>query len=335
MKSFLFLSAIISLTIAGGTYSAAWASMEADQNLFNTYSIVAYDPANGDLGVAVQSRAFAVGARVPYAKAGVGAIATQATTNASFGPRGLALLEKGLSPQQAIDSLLKSDDQPAHRQLAIIDARGPAAVYSGDSCNAWKGSKSGLHYSCQGNLLAGQGVVDSMAAAFESMEGELAERLMAALEAGQRQGGDSRGMQSAAIIVARKAGGYAGLNDRYIDLRADDALNPLSELRRLLGKVLAFNSILKAETFRDKKEYDKMIEQARRAAKLDPATGYNWYQLACYQAMAGKLEEAKRNLKQAFKQDDSLILTARSDSDLENLVHDPEFRNMIGMLRTK
>lgn len=330
-----FLLVLFFFHFAGGIFSAAWAASEADENLFHTFSIVAYDPTTGDLGVAVQSKAFAVGARVPYAKAGVGAIATQATTNAGFGPRGLALLEDGLTPQQVMDSLLKADDRPAVRQLAVIDARGQTTVHTGDSCIDWKGSKTGSYYSCQGNLLVGQPVVDSMAVAFEKTSGELAERLMAALEAGQRAGGDSRGMQSAALIVVRAGGGYAGFNDRYIDIRNDDSRNPIQELHRLLNKVLAFNAILKAETFRDKKDYEKMIAEARRAVALDPAAGYNWYQLGCYLTMAGKVELAKKSLKEAFLRDDYLVLTARSDSDLDNLVHDQEFRKMIGMLRTK
>ena len=326
---------LIGICFVGGVSNSGWSRTKTDENLFNTFSIVAYDPATGDLGVAVQSKAFAVGARVPYARSGVGAIATQATTNPSFGPRGLALLEGGLMPQQVIDSLLKTDGRPAVRQLAVVDARGQPAAHTGDSCIDWKGNHSGSFYSCQGNLLAGQPVVDSMALVFERTSGELAERLMAALEGGQRAGGDSRGMQSAALIVVRAGGGYAGFNDRYIDIRTDDSRNPIRELRRLLNKIFAFNTILKAETFRDKKEYEKMIAEARRAITLDPAAASNWYQLGCYLTMAGKLEEAKQNLKEAFRRDDYLILTARSDSDLDNLIYDQEFRKMIGMLRTK
>jgi uncharacterized Ntn-hydrolase superfamily protein len=221
------------------------------------------------------------------------------------------------------------------RQLAVIDAGGQVAVHTGDSCIDWKGSRPGSFFSCQGNLLAGQAVVDSMASAFESTPGELAERLMAALEAGQRAGGDSRGMQSAALIVARAGAGYGGFNDRYIDIRTDDSKNPIRELRRLLNKVLAFNAILKAETFREKKDFEQMIAEARRAVALDPGGGYNWYQLGCYLSMADRLEEAKQSLKEAFLRDEYLIITARSDSDLDNLVHDQEFRKMIGMLRTK
>jgi len=332
MKFRILLSLFALFAIGISSFAA---SEKSDGELFNTFSIVAYDSANGDLGVAVQSKAFAVGARVPYARSGVGAIATQATTNPSFGPRGLLLLEKGLPPVQVIDSLLKADERLAVRQLAIIDARGQVAVHTGDSCIDWKGSKAGAFYSCQGNLLAGQGVVDSMSAAFEGASGELAERLMAALEAGQRAGGDSRGMQSAALLVVRAGGGYAGFNDRYIDIRTDDSKNPIRELRRLLNKVLAFNAILKAETFRNKRDFEQMIAEARRAVDLDPAGGYNWYQLGCYLAMADKLDEAKKSLKEAFLRDEYLILTARSDSDLDNLIHDQEFRKMTGMLSTK
>lgn len=306
-----------------------------DALLFNTFSIVAYDSANGDLGAAVESKAFAVGARVPYAQARAGAIATQATTNPAFGPKGLELLARGYSPHEVIDSLLKTDERPEVRQVAVIDAKGQTAVHTGDSCLDWKGSKTGAYFSCQGNLLADSQVLDSMAAAFESARGELAERMMAALEAGQKAGGDSRGMQSAALIVARAGAGYGGYNDRYIDVRTDDAKNPIAELRRLLGKVLGFNAILKAETYRDKKDYETMVTEARRAVKLDPAAGYNWYQLGCYLALSGKPEEAKANLKVAFLRDDYLILNARTDPDLQSLVYDEEFRKMIGMLRTK
>src|SRR3990172_140417 len=147
-RKFLLLIVLLLIEIV-----AASASSKSEEDIFNTFSVVAYDPANGDLGVAVQSKAFAVGARVPYARAKVGAVTTQATTNPSFGPRGLALLERGLPPQQVIDSLLKADERPAVRQLAIIDARGPVAVHTGDSCIDWKGSKAGPFYSCQGNLL--------------------------------------------------------------------------------------------------------------------------------------------------------------------------------------
>ncbi len=335
MKFRLCFSFVFCLTTINGIFNAVFSTEKNGPYLFNTFSIVAYDSSNGDLGVAVQSKAFAVGSRVPYAKAGVGAVATQAATNPSFGPRGLALLESGLPPQQVIDSLLKADERPAVRQLAVINADGQAAVHTGDSCMAWKGSRTGSSYSCQGNLLVGQAVVDSMGTAFESTSGELAERLMAALEAGQRAGGDSRGMQSAALVVARAGAGYGGYNDRYIDIRTDDSNDPIKELRRLLHKVLAFNAILRAETFRGEKDYPGTIAQARRAVLMDPSAGYNWYQLGRYLALEDSLAEAKQCLKAAFLRDDQLILTARSDTDLNNLVNDEEFRKMTGLLRLK
>jgi uncharacterized Ntn-hydrolase superfamily protein len=199
-----------------------------------TFSIVGYDPENGDFGVAVQSKFFAVGAVVPWAKAEVGAIATQSWANTTFGPKGLELLENGRTAQQTLDSLIAGDDGRAQRQVGIVDAKGNAANYTGDECNAWAGAVKGKNYTAQGNILVGEPVVKAMAKVFEETDGELAEKLMAALIAGQEKGGDSRGQQSAAILVVRKNGGYSGFNDRYIDLRVDDHERPIEELHRLL-----------------------------------------------------------------------------------------------------
>lgn len=199
-----------------------------------TFSIVGRDPENGDLGVAVQSKFFAVGAVVPWARAGVGAIATQSWTNTTYGSKGLKLLEDGLNAQQALDQLVDSDDGRSQRQVGIIDADGKVANYTGDECLEWAGARSGEDYSAQGNLLVSEAVVDAMGQAFEETEGELAEKLMAALIAGQEKGGDRRGQQAAAILVVRKNGGEGGFNDRYIDLRVDDHKQPIKELRRLL-----------------------------------------------------------------------------------------------------
>ncbi len=199
-----------------------------------TFSIVGRDPENGDLGVAVQSKFFAVGAVVPWARAGVGAIATQSWTNTTYGSKGLKLLEDGLNAQQALDQLVDSDDGRSQRQVGIIDADGKVANYTGDECLEWAGAHSGGDYSAQGNLLVSGAVVDAMGQAFEETEGELAEKLMAALIAGQEKGGDRRGQQAAALLVVRENGGEGGFNDRYIDLRVDDHKQPIKELRRLL-----------------------------------------------------------------------------------------------------
>jgi len=198
-----------------------------------TFSIVGYDPRNGDLGVAVASKFLAVGAVVPYARAKVGAIATQAFANASFGPRGLELLAEGYSAHEVVNLLIKEDDIPDGRQLAVIDARGNVEVFTGKKCIEWKGHKIGKYCSAQGNILAGPQVVDAMVEAFETTKGELVDKLLAALESGEMAGGDRRGKQSAAIIVVREGGGFLGYSDRYVDIRVDDHPDPIKELRRI------------------------------------------------------------------------------------------------------
>jgi uncharacterized Ntn-hydrolase superfamily protein len=199
-----------------------------------TFSIVGYDAETGALGIAVQSKFFAVGAVVPWAEAGVGAIATQSWANTAYGPNGLKLLKSGLSAEQTLERLVAGDPGRATRQVGIVDAKGNVANYTGDECNEWAGAASGKHYTAQGNILAGEGVVKAMGKAFEETEGELADKLMAALFAGQEAGGDIRGQQSAALLVVQENSGYGGFNGRYIDLRVDDAEKPIEELQRLL-----------------------------------------------------------------------------------------------------
>ncbi len=201
----------------------------------STFSIVAYDPKTQDLGVAVESRFVAVGSVVPWVQAGVGAVATQSVANTSYGPRGLALLKKGLHPKEVIKRLTERDPMAAQRQVGVIDARGRSASFTGKECFDWAGHVVGRNYACQGNILAGEAVVKGMARAFESNEGDLPVRLLAALHAGQKGGGDKRGQQSAALVVARRQGGYGGLNDRWIDVRVDDHPAPIDELTRIFN----------------------------------------------------------------------------------------------------
>lgn len=204
------------------------------EELVATFSIVAYDPENGDLGVAVQSKFLSVGAVVPWAKAGVGAVATQSWANTTYGPEGLRLMAEGLSAQEALDRLVEADEEPTRRQAGMVDTRGNAAAYTGEGCFEWAGHIVRKGFACQGNILVSEETVQAMAQAFEGSHGELADRLVAALEAGQEAGGDSRGQQSAALLVVREKGGYGGFNDRYLDLRVDDHPTPIQELRRLL-----------------------------------------------------------------------------------------------------
>ena len=202
-----------------------------------TYSIVALDPETGDLGVGVQSKFFGVGSVVPFAKAGVGAIATQSYANTQYGPQGLKMLQQGFSAEGAVHELTKADPNRGFRQLGIVDARGQAAAYTGRECNEWAGHIVGDFYAVQGNILAGEAVVKQMDRAFilaRNNGGELADWIMAALAAAENAGGDKRGRQSAAMLVVREKGGYGGGNDRYIDLRVDDHPEPIVELSRLL-----------------------------------------------------------------------------------------------------
>lgn len=202
--------------------------------LIHTFSIAAYDPDEQAFGVGVASKFLAVGAVVPWVRAGVGAIATQAHANVPFGTRGLSLLEAGSSAQETLDTLLRDDLLREHRQVGIVDRKGRSAAHTGSQCFAWAGHRTHEGFTCQGNILAGAQVVEAMADAYRSARGELADRLLATLVAGDDAGGDRRGKQGAAIYVARPNGGYGGDNDRYLDLRVDDDPAPLARLAALL-----------------------------------------------------------------------------------------------------
>jgi len=200
----------------------------------STFSIVAYDPSAQEWGVAVQSKFLAAGAVVSWAQAGAGAVATQSYANVSFGPEGLALMAGGLSAEETLERLIAGDEGRVRRQVGIVDAQGRAATFTGDGCHDWAGGLVGNHYAVQGNILVSGATVEAMARAFEESEGELADRLVASLAAGQTAGGDRRGQQSAAVLVVRPEGGYGGYTDRYMDLRVDDDPAPIERLRGLV-----------------------------------------------------------------------------------------------------
>jgi uncharacterized Ntn-hydrolase superfamily protein len=201
-----------------------------------TYSICACDLEAAQWGVATQSKFLAVGSIVPWAAPHVGAIATQSYANPRYGPEGLALLREGLSADEVVERLTSADDDRALRQLGIVDGEGRAASYTGEGCHAWAGGRVGEHYAAQGNILVSAATVDALAETFErSTELTLAARLLDCLDAAQAAGGDSRGQQSAALLVVERDGGYAGLSDALVDLRVDDHQRPLEELRRVYG----------------------------------------------------------------------------------------------------
>ncbi|MFQ6089266.1 MAG: DUF1028 domain-containing protein [Candidatus Methanofastidiosia archaeon] len=198
-----------------------------------TFSTVAYEGETGDFGVAVQSKFISVGALVPWAKAKVGAVATQALANLSYGPKGLELLEKGHSAERVLKKLLEGDEMREHRQVGIVDSEGNAASFTGKECLDFAGHIIGENFCVQGNILVSKETLNSMAKNFENTKGDLPEKLLASLEAGQMAGGDRRGQQSAALIVVREKGGYGGHTDRYIDVRVDDHEKPIEELKRI------------------------------------------------------------------------------------------------------
>lgn len=202
--------------------------------LVATFSIVARDPVAEEWGIAVESKFLAVGAVVPWARAGVGAVATQAWANVGYGPAGLALLREGLPAGDVVERLIAADEGRDHRQLGVVDAQGGSAAWTGPLCFRWAGHRHGVNYTCQGNILAAEAVILATEESYVSSTGPLAQRLVAALRAGQRAGGDSRGQQSAALLVVRERGGYGGYADRAVDLRVDDHPSPIDELERLL-----------------------------------------------------------------------------------------------------
>ena len=198
-----------------------------------TFSIVAYDADAGEWGIAVASKVLAVGYIVPWAKAAVGAVATQAYANLDYGVEGLALLAEGLSARQVLERLRQKDPEAGRRQVAIIDAAGDVAVFTGEETLAWSGHIAGDGYSVQGNILVGEEVLKEMEGAYVAAEGPLARRLLAALKAGEAAGGDKRGKESAALLVVREGGGYQGKTDRLVDVRVDDHVEPVAELERI------------------------------------------------------------------------------------------------------
>ena len=201
-----------------------------------TYSIVACDLEAKQWGVAVQSKFLAVGSVVPWAEPGVGAIATQAYANPSYGPTGLALLREGLGASEVVERLTSEDEGRDERQLGVVDGQGAAASWTGPGCNEWAGHRTGPGYAAQGNILVGEETVGALASTFEgNTQLSLAQRLIECLAAAQAAGGDRRGQQSASLLVVQRDGGYAGLSDVLVDLRVDDHERPIEELRRIYG----------------------------------------------------------------------------------------------------
>lgn len=320
---------VFAVMLASVGMSTIGSAANIDDNIA-TFSIVAHDSATGELGVAVASRFFTVGNVVPWAKAGVGAVATQAYANTSFGWRGLELLEKGLTPQEARDVLIRHDDDPGRRQMGIVSADGRSATYTGDGCTAWAGGRAGPHYAVQGNILAGEAVVIAMEKVFLETKGTLADRLYAALMAGEEAGGDSRGKQSAALLVVKEGTGYGGYTDRAIDIRVDDHPEPFKELGRILqiGQMnYAWNE---AWTLFTQSKYAEALPPMERTAELAPDYGEVFYDLACIRLANDDRQGALAALQKALALNPKLVGQATKDDDLAKLRGDAEFERIIG-----
>ncbi len=305
-----------------------------------TFSIVALDPDNGDLGVAVTSKFFAAGSIVPSAEPGVGAVATQAFANASYGPRGLELLRQGLSAEAVVKRLIAEDPEGGDtRQLAVVDAQGRVANHTGSRCIVWAGGLKSEQrpniYSVQGNILAGEDVVRAMAKAFESTPGELADRMMAALDAGQAAGGDHRGRQSAGMLVVRKGAGFNGYSDHYVDIRVDDNPEPLKELRRLLHRAHTITRFFRAIELDKRGDLPGAIEELKLAIKNEPDYPDTHYSLATYYARSGKSQLAVRALKRALELNPMLKRLAQLDTNLQSLKNNAEYKQLIAVSRRK
>jgi uncharacterized Ntn-hydrolase superfamily protein len=236
-----------------------------------TFSVVGFDPETNSLGVAVQSKFLAVGSVVPWARAGVGAVATQAMANYNYGPRGLELMARGKTASETVEALISADKDREHRQLGVVDGRGRAATFTGAECFDWAGGITGECYAAQGNILVGGETVEAMASTYEKTQGDLATRLLSALAAGQAAGGDSRGTQSAALLVVREGGGYGGDNDRVVDLRVDDHPDPIRELIRIrdlhtlyFGETRAEDVVAVEEDVRG-----QVVEELRRSGYVE------------------------------------------------------------------
>ncbi|MCB1216252.1 DUF1028 domain-containing protein [bacterium] len=367
-------AAIVSLTVASlmlGAGSASASQPPRQQNIA-TFSVVAYDPISGEVGVAVQSRFFAVGSVVPYADAGVGAVASQAFGNTTFGPLGLERMADGHNLDYVLTSLLSADERREQRQVGLVKVGGTnfaqdsewqdneqasfvitessqALSYSGSECMDWAGGRSGVAndgivFAVQGNILTGADVVDAM---YEAMADpyawlidnpladeeimyavsidDMAARLMLALAAGQSRGGDSRGMQSAALLVEQAGMGYGGYNDVKYDLRVDDAVDPFHELARLINIGRPFALANEAYTVLYAGDYQRARDLFLTITLMDQENANAFYNLACACAMGGDIDAGFDYLNFALDLDPAMLEHSLQDSDLDNLHSDPRW----------
>ena len=297
MKQFLLLACIAACISSSGQI------FRSNDHLVHTFSIVAKDSATGEMAVAVQSHWFGVGAEVPWAEAGIGAVATQSFIDKSYGPNALSLLKKGFTAQQTLDSLTKADPGREVRQVAIIDNKGNVAAFTGKNCIQYAKHIKGVNFSVQSNMMLGEQVCEYMAAAFRASYGKpLAERVLLALEAGQKAGGDIRGMQAAAIVVV-PGKITESWNNKTIDLRIDDAPDPLKELRRLYTLHLAYQHMNNGDLATEKNDMIRAMNEYHAAMNLFPSNLEMQFWTAITLANNKQIDKALPILQKIFLQD--------------------------------
>ncbi|HEY7293050.1 MAG TPA: DUF1028 domain-containing protein [Vicinamibacterales bacterium] len=318
-----FTAALLTLALVAGV-------QDFDPDYLATFSIIARDPATGELGFAVQSKAFAAGNRAVHIQAGLGVIAHQAAANPMYGEIGFDLLRAGYTPQQALDMMLRSDEGRDSRQIAILDAQGRSANWDGPGANDWKGHHCGVNYCAQGNILVGPQVVDALATSFEASSGRpIADRLMDALDAAQAAGGDARGVQSAAMIVTRALGGAGGFSDRVIDIRVDDSRKPLPDLRHLLNLYQAGQLITEANRKLSAGDAAGALQTATAARDKAPDNDNAWVALAGVHLKSGRKDDAIKALAQAITLNEANKRQLPKNKTFKSIWSDPAFRTLV------
>jgi uncharacterized Ntn-hydrolase superfamily protein len=324
-RGYVTLTALLAVAAVAMPAGAA----DDDPDATGTFSIVARDAATGELGMGVQSKSLGVGSRTITVVGGLAAIAHQATSNPMYGALGVDLLRAGLPPQQALDIVVRGDEGRESRQVGIVDIHGRTASWTGKSPQDWKGHRCGVDYCAQGNILVGPEVVDAIARSFESSKGPLAERLLAALDAAQAAGGDARGRQSAALVIAKPLAGAAGYGDRPVDFRVDDHRDPLVELRRLLNLLRSGELVTEANAKLRANDL-QAATAAALAATVKAADNDNaWVALAGAHALAGRKDAAFDAVRKAVALNPSNRRQIPRNPSFKALADDAEFRSAI------
>jgi uncharacterized Ntn-hydrolase superfamily protein len=311
-------------------------AQDFDPDEMSTFSIIARDPATGELGECVTSKAFAGGNGGFTGKGGVAIIAHQAARNPMYGQMGIQLIENGMSPQEALAYLQRADTAPESRQVAILDIQGRSAVYtsggeSSGGAGAWRGHHCGTNYCAQGNTLVGPQVIEAVWKTFETASGPLAERLMAAIDAGQAAGGDSRGKQTAALLIVKPKAGPAGWSDRLIDLRVDDHPEPMGELRRLLNVLRSGEMITQGNQKLNSGDLKGGLDILIAASQKAPGNDNAWVALANGYLKNNRKPDALNALKKAVELNANNKQRLPANTNFQSLVQDPEFKRIFGL----